>query len=232
MKMTTTTKKSHKEAMIARMLADDKERYHPDLHGALEQRQKGIKIGGSDDMLVMTPSDMYEEDYQKVWEAEVQAFIIKHKPEVKRLFADYQRIELEMAKADDAIKRAREANSHNYHMGRDAWKTIAKDLDIHKYLTDNGAISKAKVMRAVKKIGKEGATAVLEKYNKQYVPAVNKAMADNQSKKKTVSADDSEAIRVRNGYVNEINALRNKIALLSANKFNVRTGEYAIRIWA
>jgi hypothetical protein len=231
----TTTTKNETNYLADRFLQNDKERFHPDLHSALEARHKGIKMEhqtGKDGILATTifsPYDMYEEAHQKAFDAEVQAFIIKNKPEVKRLFADYQRIEAEMAKADDAIKRSREANSHNYSMGRNAWKTIAKELGIHKYLTDNGGLSKAKLMRAVDKIGKSEATVVLEKYNKQYVPAVNKAMADNQSKKKSVSADDSKAIQVRNGYVNEINALRKQISLLSANSFNVRSGEFSDR---
>ena len=227
--MTTTTKTSHTESMIKRFLQNDKERFHPDLHDALEARLKGIKISGDKGMVTFMPMDMYEKDHQEAFNAKVQAFIIKNKPEIKKLFAEYQRVEAEMAKADDALERARDANSHTYSMGRDAWKTIAKDLGIHKYLTDNGGMSKAKLMRAVDKIGKSEATAVLEKYNKQYVPAVNKAMADNQSKKKSVSADDSKAIQVRNGYVNEINALRKQISLLSANSFNVRSGEFSDR---
>ena len=118
-----------------------------------------------------------------------------------------------MAQLKPAVDRLQQCRWQNECIQRDSWKAIAKRLGIHRYLTDNGQISTAKLKRGVKG-DRAAAQRVLETYN-QYVREVN---AEEQARQyHQVTEQDRAQGHRYNQLCDPVNALRRQINLLSGN---------------
>ena len=121
-------------------------------------------------------------------------------------------LEPKLAALNDEIKalqtRARELQAKNYEAGskvKRTWKDLAKELGLNKYLTPNGSLSKANV---IKHTGGDRAKVqeVLDIYNKQFVPQVN-ALTRAAAEPYKPSEDDKKFSNMFNAKVNEYNRL-------------------------
>lgn len=129
-------------------------------------------------------------------------------------------LEPKLAKLHEEINalqtRARELNAKasqgSYKIKR-TWKDLAKELGLNKYLTGNGSLSKANV---IKHTGGDRAKVqeVLDLYNKQFVPQVN-ALTRAAAAPYKPSEEDNTFSNMFNSKVNEYNALLRKKQELS-----------------
>ena len=107
--------------------------------------------------------------------------------------------------------RASELTSKNYEGGRKikrTWKDLAKELGLNKYLTSNGGLSRANV---IKHTGGDRTKLqeVLDLYNKQFVPQVN-ALTRAAAEPYKPSEEEINFTTMFNAKVNEFNRLQMK----------------------
>ena len=203
------------------------EKFHPDLHDAVRERHKSVQVDESrGSMTSFRLGQLYTPEASKKFATEIEKFVAKNKSRIKKLGARYRHLQAEMSKADEARNQLRSNNYDNYHSQRDAWKNIAKPLGIHPILTNNGQVSRSKLKKVMDKKGQKEAQRLLDVYNKQYIPQVNKALDKARSKIKTLSKADENKIEARNRLVPECNEVLKELALLSANTYDARKDEF------
>ena len=227
--MTTKTKPglSAADYMKRQMLESSLEKFHPDLHDAVRERHKSVQIDESrDNMTSFTLGQVYTPEASEKFAGEIVKFVAKNKSRIKKLGERYRHLQAEMSKADEARHNLSNNNYDNYHNQRDAWKNIAKPLGIHPILTNNGQVSRSKLKKVMDKKGQKEAQRLLDVYNKQYVPQVQKALAEVRSKTKTLSKADQDKIEARNRLVPECNEVLKELALLSANTYDARNDQF------
>jgi len=231
--MTTKTLKtetglSAADYMRKATLETSLEKFHPDLHDAVRQRHESVQIDESRGSMTTswTLGQLYTPEASKKFAREIEKFVTKNKSRIKKLGERYRHLQAEMSKADKARDQLRSNNYDNYHNTRDAWKNIAKPLGIHPILTDKGQISRSKMQKVVQKKGEKEAKRLLDIYNEQYIPQVNKALKKAQANTKTLSQADSNKIESRNRLVPECNEVLKQLALLSANTYDARKDEF------
>lgn len=223
----TQTGLSAADYMKQATLNQSLERFHPDLHDAVRERHKSIKIDESrDNMTSWQLGQLYTPEASKKFAKEIEKFVAKNRIRIKQLGERYRHLQAEMSKADKARDQLRSNNYDNYHNQRDAWKNIAKPLGIHPILTNNGQISRSKLKKLMTKKGEKEAKRLLDIYNNQYIPQANKALKQAQDNSKTLSESDSAKIEARNQLVPECNQVLKELALLSANTYDARKDEF------
>jgi hypothetical protein len=204
-------------------------RYHPDLHPAIRELTKYHKITfwGPEEASYVMENVMDEfgsfpkEQVDRFKEA-LHAFCVRQRPNLDQVCEQYKKVKKEMAELSQGAQRvSSQAWRHSYQQ-RQTWKDVAKDLGIHKYLTDNGALSRAKI---TKKHSEDQAkiTEIFDIYNKQYVPKANELMKKNSENKPKVNEQDEQQRQRYNELVPEVNRLQREILLLSGNLLDPRS---------
>lgn len=131
--------------------------------------------------------------------------------EIKQIEDHIQQL-LEERKPYEVVEQPmRDAEREYRRDHKDAWRKVAEPLGIKKYLTNNGAISKAKV----RALGETEGRRILDIYNTQYVNAVN-------AETKRVHQDYQLKIAYYKRAAEEYNRLTNQINRLITrqNKLN------------
>ena len=131
---------------------------------------------------------------------------------IEELDSQIREIETQRNQYADSARDMEKLNNWYQKERRDAWKTIAKKLNIHQFLTNNGKFSKAKVLNKfdastqMNEINK-----ILDTYNRDYVTQINEFM-------KTVQNEyDSKLVTLRSD-IEEYNRLGNQANRLIKEK--------------
>jgi len=208
------------------------ERYHPDLHPAIRELTKYSQITFWDSE---NPSYMMEAimDQWSQWPKErvaefkeaLHAFCVRQKPNLDKVCEQYKKVKKELAELSEGAHRvSSQAWQHSYKQ-RQTWKDVAKDLKIHQYLTGNGGLSRAKILK--KHSGdQDKIKEIFELYNTQYVPKANELMRKNHENKPKVNEQDEQQRQRYNELVPEANRLQREILLLSGNLLDPKTLRY------
>ena len=209
-----------------RLCQKDKERYHVDLHSAIDKKYQSIKIEKQGNSIMFSPYDLFSKEAEQEWADARLEFANKNKSAIAKLTKQLKSIEADIEKSNEARKNLQNANYENSSNSTQAWKVPAKKLDIHKYLTGNGGMSRAKVMKSLSKFKTDAEKqAEINRINalyKQYAAMANEAMKNARAKRTTLSSTDSELIDNYNKLVPQVNNARRELELLSANLYNFR----------
>lgn len=130
---------------------------------------------------------------------------------IEQLNQKIDSIQQQMEQYKDTDAAARKLNSWYESNRRDAWKTVAKDLGIHKYLTGNGAMSRAKLSSKPQ----DEIQSVLDTYNNKYVGEVNQLVDKIHGEYNTKISQYREDMDKHNQLAREHNRLVQQLNQLS-----------------
>lgn len=183
---------------------------HPDIHKAIEEvyaKDESIKSYGNSWMY--SPYDSTSHEAVRKIEEE---FAKKNHKKLAELNQQLMDARSEMSQYEKAAKESSDLGYELQQGRRMMWKDVAKKLNIHQYLTGSGQLSVAKV-RNKHKEDQAKVLEILDIYNKQYVPEVNRLSNEiNQEAKKGKDLTAMrEATEKYNQCVQKVNAIRGEI---------------------
>ena len=199
---------TNKQLIIESFIKQDKKKYHPDLHSAVEQLYADCDVEESNGMISFMPHNFISKEAEDRFNGARERFKQRNIKQLNSLKSQLDRVEAEMRESEGARQRSQQKQWDNQDAGL-YWKPIAKRLGIHKYLTASGGMSRAKLSKR----SQSEIEAAVEIYNSKYIPAVKEASSRVKYAKNT--PEDSDAIARYNQLVPTYNDLKQQIHSLS-----------------
>ena len=218
--MRAEAKKRWRDGFVAHMLKDHKEKYHPELHPAIEQMYANAKIEEMGSMMTISSnwiSDIAQVEFKKA-RAE---FLTKNSPTLVGLMKEHVKIDTAVVKSLVTIKARMKINKRIHNTFDEKRVALEKKLGLYKYLTKSGKLSKAKLAKMCNSVRNpltdEDLKGIANIYNTEYLPVRDELAHAANKKMKEPTEEESDAYAEYEELDPKLSALVEKIYSLSAN---------------
>ena len=205
-----------KKEFINGMMINEQKKYHLGLHSDIKKMYSNVKVKQTDKSTLMFGSELISDKARKQFTSARVKFIEKNMSSILSLIKECGKINSRLHECGEIFKAQVTSNQKLHAIFYKKKKELAKKLDVHKFLTDKGQFSEAKIHRQVGS-GKVSLDDIKEKIYKEYDP-LRKKLADDLNKKfQKPSKKVTEAHAEYKKLLPKYKKLKKEIYSLSAN---------------